>query len=88
MPARLPSLQPLGAQTRSAPSFLTATLRIFDLSLGRMLWSRGTVFMALVVGLPVVLALILRRRRGPAALGGGIRVDGQTIVGPDDLRRS
>jgi ABC-type transport system involved in multi-copper enzyme maturation permease subunit len=43
-----------------APGYLTSALRIFDLSLGEMLWSRRTIFMALVVGAPVVIALILR----------------------------
>lgn len=43
-----------------APGFLASALRIFDLSLGEMLWSRRTIFMALVVGAPVVIALILR----------------------------
>jgi ABC-type transport system involved in multi-copper enzyme maturation permease subunit len=43
-----------------APGFLTSGLRIFDLSLGEMLWSRRTIFMALVVGAPVIIALILR----------------------------
>jgi ABC-2 type transport system permease protein len=63
-----------------APTFPTATFRIFDLSLGRMLWSRGTVFMALIVGLPVVLSLILR---GLEALGlSRIRIDGQAVSGP------
>ena len=33
---------------------------MFDLSLGEMLWSRRTIFMALVVGGPVLLALIVR----------------------------
>ncbi len=42
------------------PSFLSSSLRIFDLSLSRMLWSRSTIFMALVVGLPVVIAAIVR----------------------------
>ena len=45
---------------RRAPGFLYAALRVFDLSLGEMLWSRRTVFMALVVGLPVLIALVLR----------------------------
>ena len=40
--------------------FTTAVLRVFDLSLGQMLWSRRTVFMALVVGGPVFIALIIR----------------------------
>ncbi|MCA1559041.1 MAG: ABC transporter permease subunit [Acidobacteria bacterium] len=43
-----------------APGFLTSALRVFDLSLGEMLWSRRTIFMALVVGAPVLIALFLR----------------------------
>jgi ABC-2 type transport system permease protein len=43
-----------------APGFLTASLRVFDLSLGEMLWSRRTIFMLLVVGAPVLIALMLR----------------------------
>jgi ABC-2 type transport system permease protein len=43
-----------------APGFLTSALRIFDLSIGEMLWSRRTIFMVLVVGAPVIIALILR----------------------------
>jgi ABC-type transport system involved in multi-copper enzyme maturation permease subunit len=43
-----------------APGFLASSLRIFDLSIGEMLWSRRTVFMALVVGAPVFIALFLR----------------------------
>jgi ABC-type transport system involved in multi-copper enzyme maturation permease subunit len=41
-------------------SLIYASLRVFDLSLGEMLWSRRTVFMALVVGVPVVLSIIIR----------------------------
>jgi ABC-2 type transport system permease protein len=77
-----PSLQPLASQTRAMPSFLTASLRIFDLSLGRMLWSRGTIFMALVVGLPVVLALLVRVGNYLFGDGGGFRVDGRMLPGP------
>jgi ABC-2 type transport system permease protein len=76
------SLTPLAAQTRSMPSYLTASLRIFDLSLGRMLWSRGTVFMALVVGLPVVLAVIIRVGHFLFGSGEGLRLDGRAINGP------
>jgi ABC-type transport system involved in multi-copper enzyme maturation permease subunit len=43
-----------------APGFLTSSVRVFDLSLSEMLWSKRTIFMALVVGAPVVIALILR----------------------------
>jgi ABC-type transport system involved in multi-copper enzyme maturation permease subunit len=43
-----------------APGFLTSSLRVFDLSIGEMLWSRRTIFMILVVGAPVFIALLLR----------------------------
>ena len=39
--------------------FWGASRRVFDLSLGEMLWSRRTIFMALVVGGPVILAIIV-----------------------------
>ena len=42
------------------PSFLSSSLRVFDLSVGEMLWFRRTVFMALVVGLPILVALLVR----------------------------
>jgi ABC-2 type transport system permease protein len=66
----------------AAPGFVAAAFRIFDLSLGEMLWSRRTIFMLLVVGAPVVIALLLRvlvylgapilentRMTGPAIFG-------------------
>lgn len=58
-------------------SFWTASRRVFDLSLGEMLWSRRTIFMALVVGGPVVLAIIVRvlDTFGMSAL----RVNGQRV---------
>ena len=43
-----------------APGYVMSALRIFDLSLSEMLWSRRTIFMALIVGAPVLIALILR----------------------------
>ena len=45
---------------KTAPSFPTSSLRVFDLSVGEMLWSRRTVFMALIVGLPILLAVLVR----------------------------
>lgn len=42
------------------PSFAAACARVFELALGQMLWSRRTVFMALVLGGPVLLALTFR----------------------------
>ena len=52
------------AEAASRPAgrrgFLTSSLRVLDFTLGEMLWSRRTVFMGLVVGGPVVIALGLR----------------------------
>ena len=45
---------------RRAPGFVTSSFRILDLSLGEMLWSRRTIFMALVVAAPVLIAVFLR----------------------------
>ena len=52
--------QPTRRPIPAAPGFLASGLRIFDLSLSEMLWSRRTIFMMLVVGAPVVIALLLR----------------------------
>jgi ABC-type Na+ efflux pump permease subunit len=45
---------------RSQPSLIASTFRIFDLSLGQMLWSRRSVFLGLLVGGPVTLAVLIR----------------------------
>jgi ABC-2 type transport system permease protein len=57
-----PRLQGVAATgSRSAsPGVWAGALRVFDLSVGQMLWSRRTIFMALVVGLPVLVSVILR----------------------------
>ena len=62
-----------------APGYLTSALRIFDLSVGEMLWSRRTIFMALVVGAPVLISLIVR---GLDALGANIEASGVHVAGP------
>ena len=60
-------------------TFFGASRRVFDLSLGEMLWSRRTIFMGLVVGGPVLLAVIIKALEvfGMSAL----RVNGQRVVG-------
>ncbi|MEO8071161.1 MAG: ABC transporter permease [Acidobacteriota bacterium] len=45
---------------QKSPGIVYAALRVFDLSFSEMLWSRRTIFMALVVGLPVLMAAIIR----------------------------
>jgi ABC-2 type transport system permease protein len=66
------------------PSLVTAARRVFELSFGEMLWSRRTIFMALVVGGPVILALIFRVIESlgmPALRVNGARVAGSSIFG-------
>jgi ABC-type transport system involved in multi-copper enzyme maturation permease subunit len=60
-------------------SYWSAARRVMDLSLGEMLWSRRTIFMALVVGGPVIIAVIVRvlEVMGMPAL----RVNGQRVGG-------
>jgi ABC-2 type transport system permease protein len=68
---------------RSA-SFLTSAWRVFALSIGEMLWSRRTIFMALVVGSPVVVALVARivQSMGTAPLRvNGVQVDAASMFG-------
>jgi ABC-2 type transport system permease protein len=65
---------------RQAPGMISASLRVFELSLGEMLWSRRTIFMALVVGLPVVLALVVRLFDLVGA--DGVRVNNMAVDGP------
>src|SRR6185312_16567980 len=63
-----------------APGFFASALRVFDFSVGEMLWSRRTIFMALVVGAPVVISVVMRLLD---ALGAPIfRVNGMTMAGP------
>jgi ABC-2 type transport system permease protein len=71
-------------KSRSSPSTLYAALRVMDLSIGEMLWSRRTIFMALVVGLPVVIALVVRlvsMLGAPAMRLNSVAVNGPTIFG-------
>jgi ABC-type transport system involved in multi-copper enzyme maturation permease subunit len=71
---------PAAAEPRKAPSLMTAAVRVFELSLGEMLWSRRTIFMGLVVGLPVLLALIIRLFELAGA--SGVRVNNMAVDGP------
>jgi len=66
---------------RSAPSFPASVLRVFDLSLGEMLWSRRSVFLAPLVGGPVVLASV-SRVIDVAGQSGSLRVNGSSVTGP------
>ena len=65
---------------RSSPSFMFAAARVFELSIGEMLWSRRTVFMALVVGIPVLMAIVLRLLAAAAVMP--ITVNNRGVDGP------
>jgi len=65
---------------RNAPSLATASLRVFEMALGEMLWSRRTIFMGLVVGLPVLMALVIRLF--DLAGASGIRINNMAVNGP------
>jgi ABC-type transport system involved in multi-copper enzyme maturation permease subunit len=62
----------------------SATARIFDLSLGQMLWSRRSVLLGVLLGGPVLLAAILRTVAAFFAsrfVINGVQVSGLPIFG-------
>jgi ABC-type transport system involved in multi-copper enzyme maturation permease subunit len=68
----------------STPSLWSSAARIFDLSLGQMLWSRRSVFLAILLGGPVALAAliaILTRTSLGAFRVNGAPMGGATIFG-------
>ena len=69
---------------QKAPGYLAAALRIMDLSIGQMLWSRRTVFMALVGLGPVLVSLFVRLLVGlglPVGEVNGVRMAGPAMFG-------
>jgi ABC-type transport system involved in multi-copper enzyme maturation permease subunit len=71
--------------TAARPTLLGTAVRIFELSLGQMLWSRRSVFLALLTLAPVALASLIRFAAfaEPAALPqiNGERLDGSVLFG-------
>jgi ABC-type transport system involved in multi-copper enzyme maturation permease subunit len=65
------------------PGLLPSALRVFDFSLGQMLWSRRSVFLALLVGAPVVLAFAVRIIAATVGLPviNGAGLSGPTLFG-------
>jgi ABC-2 type transport system permease protein len=69
---------------RPTPSRISSAARVFELSLSQMLWSRRSIFLGLLLGGPVVLALVVRvvdalQRSGIQI--NGARTSGETIFG-------
>jgi ABC-type Na+ efflux pump permease subunit len=78
------SATPVPAAPSRPPSFAAAALRVFDLSIGQLLWSRRTIFLGLVVGAPVVLAVVVRLLAS-GVFGGHVRMGGSggpIVAGP------
>ena len=67
------------AAPRTPGAVLPSAMRIFDLSLGQMLWSRRSVFLGVLLGGPVLLAVILRIVDTLHA--SGFRVNGAAVGG-------
>jgi ABC-2 type transport system permease protein len=63
---------------------MTGAFRVFDMSLGEMLWSKRTIFMMLIVSAPVIIAVALRTAQSmgvaPVRLNGE-RLNGAVIFG-------
>jgi ABC-type transport system involved in multi-copper enzyme maturation permease subunit len=79
MAATAPTPRPTPPPVK-APSFFYASMRVFDLSIGEMLWSKRTIFMLLVVGLPVLMAMIVRFME---ALSGNLpTIERTQVTGP------
>ena len=60
------------------PSLAVSAVRILDLSFGEMLWSRRSIFLGLVVGGPVVLAVVIRI---VSASFGALQINGEGVGG-------
>jgi ABC-type transport system involved in multi-copper enzyme maturation permease subunit len=69
---------------RPQPTLAASAFRIFDLSLGQMLWSRRSVFLGVLLGGPVLLAAVISflsaTRLGPIQINGA-RVGGAAVFG-------
>jgi ABC-2 type transport system permease protein len=80
----MPRVEPERRVERGSASFVNGVWRVFDLSLTEMLWSRRTIFMALVVGAPVIIALVMRIVQAfgiPALRVNGAAVDAVSMFG-------
>jgi len=68
---------------KQRPGVIASALRVFDFSLGQMLWSRRSVFLGLLVGTPMLIAFIIRLIAISEGLPmiNGTRINGPTVFG-------
>jgi ABC-type transport system involved in multi-copper enzyme maturation permease subunit len=71
--------EPIRPAAPATPGVFASAARIFDLSLGQMLWSRRSVFLGVLLGGPVVLAVALRVV--DTLHSSGFRVNGAQVSG-------
>jgi ABC-type transport system involved in multi-copper enzyme maturation permease subunit len=65
----------------NARSLVASAARVFDLSLGQMLWSRRSVFLGILLGGPVLLAAGIRIVTATTPFG-RLAINGARISGP------
>lgn len=65
----------------SVPTTAASAIRVFELSLSQMLWSRRSLFLMLIVGAPVFLALAIRLAAS-LNMTAMVQVNGVRIGGP------
>jgi ABC-2 type transport system permease protein len=71
----------MAAPPSRLPPFARSTWRIFELSLGQTLWSRRSVFLALLVVGPVLLATVVRLLAAMAPSTASFRINGAVVSG-------
>jgi len=64
----------------STPPLWSSATRIFDLSLGQMLWSRRSVFLGILLGGPVALSALIAVLTRTSL--GAFRINGAPVAGP------
>src|SRR6059036_761838 len=64
---------------KRTPTLMSSAIRIFDLSLGQMLWSRRSVFLGILLGGPVLLAGAVRLI--VFLYASGFRINGASAAG-------
>jgi ABC-type transport system involved in multi-copper enzyme maturation permease subunit len=69
------------APAQSRPTLADSALRVFELSLGQMLWSRRSLLLAFVVGGPVLLSAFIRIVRATTTLW-HVSINGAEVSGP------
>jgi ABC-type transport system involved in multi-copper enzyme maturation permease subunit len=75
---------PARQSVHGSPRLFASAMRIFDLSLGQMLWSRRSVFLGLLLGGPVLMAAAVRIVDTLYRSGfhlNGVRTSGASIFG-------